>query len=395
MACDFRSPQDAYTRVGLVSNLSDGMLRKLARTGPFGLYYGLFAGEFKIVTQGGEDMANYYRARRRRRFSRGALLLWAAGALAVGTWWGFLRDSASELVEGTLALAPKPKLTTDRPESTSQTAMPSNILEKGKAAQPQVVTAPSSQVKAQASALVQAGKDALARGELIDARSYLSEALQLGLDDTESTLVRAELTRLGNETILSRRVHKNDPLVSSYIIKTGDTLGKIAKAHKISPELIASINGIENKHLIRAGQNLKVIHGPFHALIRKSEYSLDILLDNTIVKHFSVGLGADDSTPSGKWQVGTKLVNPTYYPPRGGKIISADDPQNPLGERWIGLVGIAGDAVGQARYGIHGTIEPESIGRSVSLGCIRMHNQDVESVYTYLIERVSTVIVAD
>ncbi|RME39135.1 MAG: L,D-transpeptidase, partial [Planctomycetota bacterium] len=45
--------------------------------------------------------------------------------------------------------------------------------------------------------------------------------------------------------------------------------------------------------------------------------------------------------------------------------------------------------------GIHGTIEPDSIGRSVSLGCIRMHNEDVEEVYKYLVERHSTVVVTD
>ena len=65
--------------------------------------------------------------------------------------------------------------------------------------------------------------------------------------------------------------------------------------------------------------------------------------------------------------------------------------QNPLGERWIGLEGVSGEALGQKRYGIHGTIAPESIGMSVSLGCIRMYNEDVEALYTYLVEKHSTV----
>ena len=88
---------------------------------------------------------------------------------------------------------------------------------------------------------------------------------------------------------------------------------------------------------------------------------------------------------SEKWVVSTKLVNPTYYPPRGGRIRAADDPENPLGERWIGLRGVAGDALGQQRYGIHGTIEPESIGRSQTLGCIRMHNADVAELFTLVV----------
>ena len=68
-------------------------------------------------------------------------------------------------------------------------------------------------------------------------------------------------------------------------------------------------------------------------------------------------------------------------------------PTSPLGEPWIGLEGIAGDAAGQQKYGIHGTSKPESIGKNMSLGCIRLRNQDVEELYTLLVENVSTVIV--
>ena len=68
-----------------------------------------------------------------------------------------------------------------------------------------------------------------------------------------------------------------------------------------------------------------------------------------------------------------KLVDPTYYGPDG--VIAHDDPANPLGERWIDI----GNS-----YGIHGTIDPASIGKSESQGCIRLHNDDVEAVYDLL-----------
>ncbi|MGD2109511.1 MAG: L,D-transpeptidase family protein, partial [Phycisphaerae bacterium] len=211
------------------------------------------------------------------------------------------------------------------------------------------------------------------------------------VDPTQAATLRAELTRLGNDTIFSPRIFPDDPFVDRYIIKPGDTLGKIAKTLKISPDLLAEVNGIANKNLIRAGQTLKTVKGPFRLVVHKPTYTMDVYLDTTFVKHFKVGLGADDSTPTGEWRVATKLTNPTYYPPRGGQIISADDPTNPLGERWIGLEGVKGEAVGQHRYGIHGTIEPETIGRSVSLGCIRLYNEDVEDLYTYLVEQHSIV----
>ena len=209
--------------------------------------------------------------------------------------------------------------------------------------------------------------------------------------EADIATLRAELTRIGRETIFSRRIFDDDPWVERYIIKTGDSLAKIGKQYKITDDLLASINGIKNKNLIRVGQSLKVIRGPFHAVIDKKSYTLDVLLGQTLVNHFKVGLGEDGSTPRGEWRVSTKLRNPTYHPSRGGKIIAADDPENPLGERWIGLEGTGGEAVGQLRYGIHGTIEPDSIGRDASLGCVRLFNEDVELLYSYLIEKHSTV----
>jgi lipoprotein-anchoring transpeptidase ErfK/SrfK len=63
---------------------------------------------------------------------------------------------------------------------------------------------------------------------------------------------------------------------------------------------------------------------------------------------------------------------------------------NPIGERWIGLEGV-GDAAGYAGYGLHGTIEPSSIGREMSMGCVRMRDADIELVYELLGEQVSVV----
>ena len=60
----------------------------------------------------------------------------------------------------------------------------------------------------------------------------------------------------------------------------------------------------------------------------------------------------------------------------GGKYTprAANDPLNPLGERWMGLI-----IPGKNGYGIHGTIKPNEIGRYVSNGCIRMFNYDIEN----------------
>ena len=115
------------------------------------------------------------------------------------------------------------------------------------------------------------------------------------------------------------------------------------------------------------------------------------------VTTFQVGLGKDDSTPTGVWMVEMhkKIKNPTYFSPRGEGVIDADDPKNPLGEFWIGLTGIDGHAVGKASYGIHGTIDPNSIGKQESMGCIRMRNEDVARVFELLVEGKSQVVVKE
>ena len=115
------------------------------------------------------------------------------------------------------------------------------------------------------------------------------------------------------------------------------------------------------------------------------------------VTSFPVGLGRDDSTPTGKWMIqpGNKIKDPTYYSPRGEGVIEANDPKNPLGKFWLGLQGTDGHAVGKMSYGIHGTIDPDSIGKQESMGCIRMRNEDVAQVFELLVEGKSTVVVKD
>lgn len=334
-----------------------------------------------------------YRQRRRRRGSPMLVVTLLVGASG-GTWWIYFRDSADLTADSPLSLNRQPILTTDRPEIEARDPVPIDIPERGQ--QPQrntksATTTPPTADRVQS--LVAAGVQALDAKDPIAARAHLSEALQLAGPNDDVTLIRAKLTLIANETIFSSRIMKGDPLVERYVIKTGDSLGNIAKANKISADLLASINNIRDKNRIRAGQTIKVIKGPIRAVVNKDNFTMDIYIGTTFLRHYRVGLGADDSTPQGTWRVHNKLINPTYYPPRGGKIVAADDPENPLGERWIGLVGVDGEAVGQERYGIHGTTDPDSIGKSISMGCIRMFNEDVNEVFTFLVHKHSTVTV--
>jgi hypothetical protein len=160
--------------------------------------------------------------------------------------------------------------------------------------------------------------------------------------------------------------------MDAYEVQPGDTLQAIARKYDVSWQYLARLNRVDPRR-VRAGQRLKVIKGPFSAIVDLSDYELTIHAHGYFVTRYPVGIGKDGSSPIGKFSVLEKLVDPTYYGPEG--VIDHDDPANPLGERWIDI----GNS-----YGIHGTIDPASIGKSDSKGCIRLHNDDVEAVYDLL-----------
>ncbi len=329
-------------------------------------------------------MARYRRRRKRRPVWRWVLIIAVVG---VGGWWFWSESGEREAVQFTS----QSPLTTDRPEQLAAVTPQPGVPERGdNDTHSETEPAP---VTPRAEALLLAGRQGLQQQDLITARTKLNEALALGVEPRQEAQLRADLVRLGNETVFSARILEQDPLVERYIVQPGDSLDKIAKRHHITAGLLARVNQIRDVNLIRAGQTLKIVKGPFHAVVDRRAFTLDVYLRDVFVQQYRVGLGEDGSTPSGKWEVAVKLVNPTYYPPRGGNILAADDPKNPLGERWIGLNGVGGEALGQSRYGIHGTIEPDSIGKEASLGCIRMYNEDVEFLYDLLVCKHSTVVV--
>lgn len=176
------------------------------------------------------------------------------------------------------------------------------------------------------------------------------------------------LDALGQRVYLQSNQHYMDP----YVVQNGDMLQAIAKTQNVSWQYLAKLNRTDPKK-IRPGQKLKVIKGPFGAVVDLSDFELTIHAHGHFVKRYPIGVGKDETTPIGKFKVEEKLTDPTYYGPE--MVIEHDDPANPLGEYWVGI----GNS-----FGIHGTIEPESIGKAESQGCVRMRDADIAEVYDFL-----------
>ena len=173
---------------------------------------------------------------------------------------------------------------------------------------------------------------------------------------------------------------KQPNFLPPYEVQPGDILGVIAKNHQTTWQYLALVNGIDNPRDIKPGQSLKIIRGPFSAVVDLSTYELTVHYKNYFVRQYRIGIGADHSrTPVGEFTVLSKDVQPQYTRPDGG-VVAGGAPDNPLGPRWLGLD--LGD--GDRSYGIHGTIDPQSIGKSESRGCVRMRNADVVELFDLL-----------
>jgi lipoprotein-anchoring transpeptidase ErfK/SrfK len=110
---------------------------------------------------------------------------------------------------------------------------------------------------------------------------------------------------------------------------------------------------------------------PRQVVVSLSDRKLAVVEGRRVIRVFPVAVGAAVSpSPTGKFRIVSRPSNPTYY--HEGVVIPPGT-QNPVGPRWVGL--------NKKGYGIHGTNEPQSIGKAASHGCIRLRNADVEQFY--------------
>lgn len=157
-----------------------------------------------------------------------------------------------------------------------------------------------------------------------------------------------------------------------YEVQKGDTLTRIAKSFNTTVDLISRSNNLKDPGL-KAGRKLKITKAKFSMIIDKSQNILTLKSDQDILKTYRASTGKNSCTPTGTFAVTNKIIDPPWYPSAGG-VIPANDPKNVLGSRWIGI--------SKQGYGIHGTIDPESIGKGVTEGCVRLKNSDVEELYS-------------
>lgn len=82
-------------------------------------------------------------------------------------------------------------------------------------------------------------------------------------------------------------------LEPAYVVQVGDTLESIAQKYEIPAEFIARVNGLAPGMVPQPGQSLKVLRGPFTAMVYLDRYELVLTLNGMFAGRFWIGVGGD------------------------------------------------------------------------------------------------------
>ena len=184
-------------------------------------------------------------------------------------------------------------------------------------------------------------------------------------------------------------------------------LESLAEQHHCSPRYLKKINPTIAWNNLRAGAAVKVPHSnlphsPVTAeliRIQLAQRTLDVYDRATnLVARFPCSIATRvDKQPVGRLVISGIFERPNYTFDPGrfpaspealagsGKLIIPPGPNNPVGTTWMSL--------SKPGYGIHGTPDPEKVGRATSLGCFRLANWNVQRLVKMV--RVGTVVLVE
>ena len=349
-------------------------------------------------------MARKHHDRRNRNW---AIYIAIAAIAAVATWQFWPDGRAADRGPGTNG-DPTTKASKDNVILVDRTVRTDNTTMR-----PDAKSSPKALKK------FNAGNAAFEAQKHLEARRLLSEAVFAGgLSGKLADEARVKLSYLAEVTIFARTIDPRDPYTMRYKFKTGDLPATVERRQRlhVPSQLLVKINQPTSAAMFLAGVDYKLIKGPFHAVVYKSIFKMDLYLYRdedklapVFVKRYDVGLGQNNSTPVGMWRLGCGALTDASGKRERGKLLKAawDPPPNstqklrieysmpgyPFGRKgmWISLVGLDENTKKLTDYGIHSTDDPSSIGKQASMGCIRMRDADIQEVYDRLYEKWSTV----
>jgi lipoprotein-anchoring transpeptidase ErfK/SrfK len=258
--------------------------------------------------------------------------------------------------------------------------------------------------------------DAQTRRALLAANRPSTVNVRLGPDDVRSQYVypfpenpekQAELKFLGYRNMLEKLAERYHTTPDTIVALNGPDkligLGKVLRLPNVVPTArdYAGVPGnggnVMNTLNVDARQPqgdyvvvdksegvLKVYRGPVPGGAEGEDKSARTAADGgnpgraQLVAAFPVTMGSEQyPLPIGRWRATNYAFLPPFkYQPKilvkpktDKELDLPPGPNGPVGVAWLDLT--------KEHYGIHGTSEPQTIGRAESSGCIRMTNWDV------------------
>jgi LysM repeat protein len=162
---------------------------------------------------------------------------------------------------------------------------------------------------------------ALDRHDLKQAHQLLSKWHgNESLSPTDTEKVETLLSQLAGTVIYSTE-HQLEP---ARVVKLGETLESISKEYNVPPQLLGKINGIASPDQLKPGQQLKVVRGPFSAVIDVRHNELTLMVDDRYAGKFQITLPQGTTLVDGQWVVDQKLPGPAAPSAYGAPPASAD-----------------------------------------------------------------------
>ena len=215
---------------------------------------------------------------------------------------------------------------------------------------------------------------------LAEARDLYLQALQEAIDPDTRTVIERQLGGIHDQLAFTPIPWPGNKV--PYVVKSGDSIEKIARRFGTTNDLIQRGNQVKNPNMIRKGDRFNILDGDFSIKVNTTHKDLVVLLNDVFFKRYSVGTGKFGKTPDGTFEIWDRIKEPVWWRPNG-KEIPFGDPGNILGTRWM-AIRATGDTPKVRGYGIHGTWDDSSIGKAESAGCIRLRNTDVEELFSLI-----------
>jgi hypothetical protein len=212
--------------------------------------------------------------------------------------------------------------------------------------------------------------------QLLAANRYKSALAKLtphyfnpDLPTDQRTVLLSWLDPLAARVIYSRE----HLLTAAHTVRKGETLYDVAHQYNVEYRLLQNINSreVSDPLILVPATQLKVVPGPFHADVNLATGELTLLVGELYAGRFPFALG-DQPPQSGEYKVIDKRSQQKTYVGFDGRMIPANDPNNPYGGWWLSLGG---------EVAIHGS---PAIPGDKTLGCISLSPQDAQDVYGIL-----------